>query len=1626
MRIRAQSGAAPTTLILRSGRASDDVPLSGLDGFTVPVDRSPCVSFQAEDVALLTSGAGELLGLVTVRSGAAAAAQRRPSGVTLMRLDIRLLPRPRRTPALDHAGTQAPPLSPDSGVFFARPAPMAPVAPARSDAGGRHGGRQEHAGRQLHGDGSASRSTAAEAAKGGVGLTGGASLLDAASDAGAAAAVSAGVAGRTGNDTYPVANVMVSLSRRVPDACPSRVPALRAAAAVDCHEPLLAAGEESPAHAGVGAHGVGSGDAAGSLAAPVLRRASMLVEVPTSLFRCAPDDTEQISRSFFVQLRVDVSRRQECGADDSEPAYAGEAANEISPGCSYLIVTGECKPESCPPPPPPPVPEQLQLQLQPLQHQHQTLQAADPLEPGQQQQAAEARQLLSMAEAVAAAAAAAVAAAGPGGAAEVGAGPGAAAEAAAGDPHNRRAVSDLAQEVVPADGDGIGIGSGVSGVGGGSEGAGEEGARRKGGDDSRGLLAVVLHSHGPALDEGAPAAATAADAAGAEAGAEAAAPTTDAAEPREPGTAQGTTGGPPGAAALLDPRAGDGSSSAVFDTSGSVTGISPAFAGMRTAASGDLCRPSWDGKMGSNSGSGTVAYAQAVLARSSSSHSNTTTGVVGAVPAATYNRSGSSNSTAAAGSYNRTGSSNSASAGGAVPIVVISRDSNGDGGSDAVPLSAGGPGGARALLGRVGSGGRGSALAGSAGGGVPAGLRPQLLCESAVATATSSPTPSSYVPHSMHASFSGGPADVYSPRRSRWLPTQAAAAAATAGAAGAAGGGVPGSPHFSMSQSFTQGYGALQAQLAAGVLSPRPQPPPSSPAYPPGTQPHSQTSSNSSRRRYVGNGDAAAAAAGTGGAAAAAASASSSTAAGPPRRTPSAGRLATIFSTSDEALPALPADVVAAMQQQVYEREEVYERQLQQQQQQQAQQQELQAQHQGPLAPLGLQPLGRLRDGSEPQSGSTGAGQEPPAAPRQASSSAASSLSWAVGGNGSGSTPRIAARGAKGGFGPAEPFAHTQELRQQQQQDAMGSATSTYSRFSASAGQSRQASEPGGGAASEPGAAADAAAAPPGSAATWDVGVRPRQAAFPAPAAPFSPNYQQYDAPGGGRNCLTDTASAMASPLRPAGGFARSSMPMARTSVPASPSQQLQAHRLPDSLLAQLQPLGSPVTPPSAAARAAKQRFVQQQQRRLESGAKRVGGAMLGAFDSAATGAATDTAIAMAGQQAARAPTHGAPLAQDALIGGTRHSPESDSEEAGGIAAFTAAADAAAATAAFSLRGALSPLHRHEVLDEALLPASGPATAQHDELQLGSDGGNGGAGTGEGGEGGFASAALSAGPPLSMTGSLSGGEPDLARRASSTSTSLAAAVAAAAVLQQQPQPQVRWPSMERAAGATQDGSTSSAVVAARWSQSAAPGGAPLVSQGSISVGGGVAISLQHAFQQDLGDRAAQHYHLQQQRPQHSSAHGEHAAPRRAATKGKSFQRLMGGGAVGSSPTTLDGSVGPPHPCVTHTTGGGPAAAAPRMGAISVTPKTASPSSTPPLNTRTSASGSGLGMGARRGGGGGTPPLQPSSGVQSAAATAPTSPYALVGVTAAYAPGRERAYASGDVECPDSSPGRYVF
>ena len=159
---------------------------------------------------MLTSGTGELLGLVTVRSGAAPSAPLRRSGVTLMRLDIRLLPHPRRVPPLSHTGAQAPPLEPENGIFFARPAPMAPVARARPDPGRRHSGREAHASRQLQGTDHQGNGDA-EATGPGGGAIGGGGLLDASSDAGAAAAVSAGVSdvgGRTGNDTHPVSRLL--------------------------------------------------------------------------------------------------------------------------------------------------------------------------------------------------------------------------------------------------------------------------------------------------------------------------------------------------------------------------------------------------------------------------------------------------------------------------------------------------------------------------------------------------------------------------------------------------------------------------------------------------------------------------------------------------------------------------------------------------------------------------------------------------------------------------------------------------------------------------------------------------------------------------------------------------------------------------------------------------------------------------------------------------------------------------------------------------------------------------------------------------------------------------------------------------------------------------------------------------------------------------------------------------------------------------------------------------------------------------------------------------------------------------------------------------------------------------
>ncbi|KAG2427760.1 hypothetical protein HXX76_012085 [Chlamydomonas incerta] len=124
--------------------------------------------------------------------------------------------------------------------------------------------------------------------------------------------------GQDANATAVPANVYASLSRREPDACPSTVPAHRAAAATAC-----------------GA-----------------RRASLVVDVPTSLFRCA---AEEEFRSFFVQVGVDLAPAPASGAGNAsatcanatQTAYAGAMQNSLTTGCSYILVTAACKPATC-------------------------------------------------------------------------------------------------------------------------------------------------------------------------------------------------------------------------------------------------------------------------------------------------------------------------------------------------------------------------------------------------------------------------------------------------------------------------------------------------------------------------------------------------------------------------------------------------------------------------------------------------------------------------------------------------------------------------------------------------------------------------------------------------------------------------------------------------------------------------------------------------------------------------------------------------------------------------------------------------------------------------------------------------------------------------------------------------------------------------------------------------------------------------------------------------------------------------------------------------------------------------------------------------------------------------------
>ncbi|KAG2427762.1 hypothetical protein HXX76_012087 [Chlamydomonas incerta] len=130
--------------------------------------------------------------------------------------------------------------------------------------------------------------------------------------------------GAHGQSSVSQANIVAALSRRMPDDCPSTVPASRVAAAVNCS---------------VAAGGSGAGSASAS--------AALLVSVPTALFRCGPGEQEEQFRSFFLQLAVDVST-QACGPATGT-AYAGTLQNSITPGCSYILVTATCKPATCPP-----------------------------------------------------------------------------------------------------------------------------------------------------------------------------------------------------------------------------------------------------------------------------------------------------------------------------------------------------------------------------------------------------------------------------------------------------------------------------------------------------------------------------------------------------------------------------------------------------------------------------------------------------------------------------------------------------------------------------------------------------------------------------------------------------------------------------------------------------------------------------------------------------------------------------------------------------------------------------------------------------------------------------------------------------------------------------------------------------------------------------------------------------------------------------------------------------------------------------------------------------------------------------------------------------------------------------
>ncbi|PNH10098.1 hypothetical protein TSOC_003206 [Tetrabaena socialis] len=75
------------------------------------------------------------------------------------------------------------------------------------------------------------------------------------------------------------------------------------------------------------------------------RRATLDISVPTQLFNCTSGTTEDFDQVFFLQLEVELAS-QTCAAA-KQPFYSGGLWNQITPGCTYVMVTASCKPSTC-------------------------------------------------------------------------------------------------------------------------------------------------------------------------------------------------------------------------------------------------------------------------------------------------------------------------------------------------------------------------------------------------------------------------------------------------------------------------------------------------------------------------------------------------------------------------------------------------------------------------------------------------------------------------------------------------------------------------------------------------------------------------------------------------------------------------------------------------------------------------------------------------------------------------------------------------------------------------------------------------------------------------------------------------------------------------------------------------------------------------------------------------------------------------------------------------------------------------------------------------------------------------------------------------------------------------------